>query len=134
MAARELGLGLRTLERWIQHASDDRRNGPKSEPSNKPSKNERSRMLEIVNSPEFRDLPSSQIVPCVADRGVYVCSEPSMYRLLQEEKRLKHAVAQQGAHRPPARSSGSRLAPANSGSGTSRTCGRGSRARSFTCT
>lgn len=47
-------------------------------------------MLEIVNSPEFRDLPPSQIVPRLADRGVYVCSEPTMYRVLQEEKQLKH--------------------------------------------
>ena len=69
---------------------DDRRAGPKSEPPNKLTKREKERILSVANSPEFRDLPPSQIVPKLADRGKYVCSESSMYRVLREAKQLAH--------------------------------------------
>ena len=51
-------------------------------PVNKLSDEERQHVLVIVNSKEFRSLPPSQIVPTLADRGEYVASESTMYRLL----------------------------------------------------
>jgi transposase InsO family protein len=47
-------------------------------------------VLEVVNLPEHRDLPPSQIVPRLADGGEYVASESTMYRVLREEKQLEH--------------------------------------------
>ncbi len=67
------------------------RMGPKTEPESKLCKRERSQVLAIMNQPEFRDLPPSQIVPRLADSGVYVASESTMWRLLRE--------AEQDAHR-----------------------------------
>lgn len=90
-ACRLLGLSIRTYERWkTQSGGEDRRAGPKTEPPNKLTKAERKKLLEVVNRPEFCDLPPSQIVPRLAERGEYYASETTMYRVLREEKQLAH--------------------------------------------
>lgn len=47
-------------------------------------------VLNIVNMPEFADLPPSQIVPALADRGIYIASESTMYRILRKENMQHH--------------------------------------------
>lgn len=86
-----LGVSARTYQRWVEcTGGDDKRAGPKTAPSNKLTAAERRRLLEVVNCEEFRDLPPSQIVPRLAERGEYVCSEATMYRVLKAEKQLAH--------------------------------------------
>ncbi len=55
------------------------------EPKNKLSPEERQEILDISNSPQFADRPPTQIVPALADNGVYIASESSFYRVLREE-------------------------------------------------
>ena len=99
-ACPRLGYALRTVQRW-REAEEDRRVGPKRSPSNKLSSAERRRILEVVNSEEFRDLSPKQIVPRLADKGIYVASESSIYRLLREEGQLAHrASARPSIKRP----------------------------------
>lgn len=43
-----------------------------------------------MNNVEFADLPPSQIVPALADRGVYIASESTMYRILRKENMQCH--------------------------------------------
>jgi methylphosphotriester-DNA--protein-cysteine methyltransferase len=43
-----------------------------------------------VNQEEFSHLPPSQIVPTLADRGIYIASESTIYRILREANQLKH--------------------------------------------
>ncbi len=86
-----IGLNVRTYQRWKKApGGQDGRAGPKTAPPNKLSKAERKKLLEVVNSPEFRDRPPSQIVPVLAERGEYYASEATMYRVLREEKQLVH--------------------------------------------
>jgi transposase InsO family protein len=47
-------------------------------------------MLNLANTKEFRNLSPKQIVPRLADRGQYIASESSFYRLLREKKQLAH--------------------------------------------
>ena len=47
-------------------------------------------MLRTVNRPEYRDLPPKQIVPKLADDGIYLASESTFYRILREEWQLAH--------------------------------------------
>jgi len=47
-------------------------------------------VLNIVTMPEFADLPPSQIVPALADRGVYIASESTIYRILRLESMQCH--------------------------------------------
>ena len=90
-ACRELGLNERTIQRWrTPGGGQDGRHGPRTVPANKLSVEERQKILEIVNSPEFRDLPPHQIVPRLADEDIYLASESTMYRVLREEDQLRH--------------------------------------------
>jgi len=47
-------------------------------------------LLEVANSPEYRDLSPKQIVPQLADKGEYVASESTFYRELHKADQIKH--------------------------------------------
>lgn len=90
-ACERLGLSARTIQRWRRpETAEDRRAGPRTSPANQLSAAERRRLLETANSEEFRDLSPKQIVPRLADRGEYIASEATFYRVLREEKQLAH--------------------------------------------
>jgi len=97
-----LGVGLTTLQRWRrQFAGDgdglDGRKGSHRLVSHRLTEEERQRILLTCNEPEFAALPPGQIVPILADRGLYIGSERSFYRVL-------HAHGQahrRGRARPP---------------------------------
>ena len=97
-----IGLAARTVQRWLALASGagknalhvgDRRTPDQrlhNCPPNKLSDAEREVALGVLNSAEFKDLPPSQIVPRLADQGLYVASESTMYRLLRQAGQLAH--------------------------------------------
>jgi transposase InsO family protein len=47
-------------------------------------------MLAVLNSHEFRDLSPKQVIPSLADRGEYLGSESTAYRLLRAAGLLQH--------------------------------------------
>ncbi len=84
-------ISVRTYERWKSRSTlNDLRMGPKSEPINKLSKEERQNVIDICTSKEYRDMAPSQIVPHLADTGQYIASESTFYRILREESMLAH--------------------------------------------
>lgn len=90
-ACDRLGISARTVQRWKKpETAEDRRCGPRTTPANCISSAERRRVLEVANSQEFRDLSPKQIVPRLADRGEYVASESTFYRVLRAERQLAH--------------------------------------------
>ena len=90
-ACETIGLTVRTIQRWCKQGSGgDRRGAPHREPPNKLSAAERQEVLEVLSSPTYRDLSPNQIVPRLADQGIYLASEATMYRLLREEALLAH--------------------------------------------
>ena len=102
-ACRVLGISARTVQRWREDGelkADGRQEaGARREPANKLCEHERQQILVIANAPEFAAVPPSQIVPALADRGVYVASESSFYRILRQADQL----ARRGKAKPPAR-------------------------------
>jgi transposase InsO family protein len=50
----------------------------------------RKAVVETANTPEFRDLSPKQIVPRLADRGQYIASESTFYRVLRAEGLMAH--------------------------------------------
>ena len=91
MACARLGISSRTVQRWRHPATaEDRRCGPRTSPTNRLTEHERKKILRIANSAEYCDLSPKQIVPRLADRGEYVASESSFYRVLKAEKQLAH--------------------------------------------
>lgn len=97
-ACEVVGLPARTLQRWVHKPVDERR-GPRRSPMNRLSQLERERVVEVATSPEFRDMSPKQIVPLLADRGTYVASESTFYRVLHDEQ-LQHRRTRA---RPPAK-------------------------------
>ncbi len=87
-----MGLAPRTVQRWRGRGDDgfDRRFGPRTPPPNKLSGEERKKVLEVAIRPEYRDLSPKQIVPRLADEGLYIASESTFYRILHEEALLHH--------------------------------------------
>lgn len=87
-ACRELEISVRTYQCWIVDGdinTDGRPISQRPELKNKLSKAERDNILAIVNSDDFKSLPPSQIVPTLADEGIYLASESTYYRVLHEE-------------------------------------------------
>jgi putative transposase len=98
-----LGLSVRTLERWEKtHGVHDRRKMVKRNPANKLTKEQRDMVVSTVNNPIYRDLPPCKIVPLLADKGCYIASESTFYRVLRAENQLTHRQTSRPAknHRP----------------------------------
>ena len=93
MACEVIGMSAKTLQRWSQSSNDkDGRIEASHSPQNKLTVLERKRILKRVNEPNFAHLPVSQIVPRLADEGIYIGSESTIYRILREEKQLQHRL------------------------------------------
>lgn len=100
-----LGLSARGVARWrVGEVGEDRRAGPSQPPAHQLTAQERARVLEAANRPEFRNLSPRQIVPLLADRGEYLASESTFYRVLREAGQLAHRghARPARAHKPKA--------------------------------
>jgi hypothetical protein len=87
-ACKELGISQRTLQRWRSPSTpleDQRPVAKRPTPKNKLSEAEVTQILETVNQPEFQSLPPSQIVPRLADMGIYIASESTIYHVLRKQ-------------------------------------------------
>jgi transposase InsO family protein len=87
-----LGLSPRTLQRWQagDAMSEDRRPQRQYTPGHALTESERAEVLAVANSDEFADCPPNQIVPRLADQGIYLASESTFYRILKAAQQLKH--------------------------------------------
>ncbi len=84
-ACMTIGISVRTYERWRKDPSGDKRKGPLMVPANKFPESDRKNILTTANCAEYRDKYPSQIVPLLADKGVYLASEATFYRILKQE-------------------------------------------------
>ena len=91
MACRELGIDIRTRQRWLKDAAeggvntDGRKDAERKKPVGALSEEERERVLEIADSPEYASKAPAQIVATLADKGEWVASESTFYRILHEK-------------------------------------------------
>ena len=104
LACRQVGLSCRSMQRWQRSGApegDQRPSGKRRYvcPPNKLREDERQAVMATLNSEAFKDLPPSQIVPRLADKGVYVASESTMYRLLRQEGQLAHRRSERAAQK-----------------------------------
>lgn len=84
-----VGISERTYQRWTKEGSQTADKRPLVErkpPMNKLSDDEKAQILAVCNSVENADLTPSQIVPQLADKGQYIASESTFYRVLREFK------------------------------------------------
>ena len=89
-----LDISLRTYQRWRRDDGpgvvDGRRGSRRIAPANKLSEEERQQILAVANSAEFASSPPSQMVPTLVDRGEYLASESTIYRILKAEQQQHH--------------------------------------------
>lgn len=87
------GITVRTLQRWRRGgvvSCDRRPDAIRPVPANSLSNEERQRIVQVCTEPEYVDRPPCHIVPALADRGIYIASESSFYRVLKAEKLVRH--------------------------------------------
>ena len=95
-ACERLGLTERTYYRWklrkvkTDSYEDGRPNADHSSPRNKLPTEARHQIIEICNQPEYASKAPCEIVPDLADKGTYIASESTFYRVLREEKMQNH--------------------------------------------
>ena len=102
-AAAFIGLSEKSLKRWRTAegtVTEDQR--PLAEPSVQPHRltdAEEAAILAVCNQAEYQSLPPSQIVPLLADRGIYLGSESTFYRVLKRHKQQNHRGRMQPARK-----------------------------------
>jgi len=101
-ASGEIGICLRTLKRWRQAFCGDGdgkdcRKGSSRLVHHRLSEEERQPILLTCNQPQYAALPPGQIVPALADQGLYIGLESSFYRVLHAHGQ----VHRRGRARPP---------------------------------
>jgi len=77
-----LGISARTVERWRSSPQvGDLRYGPHHRPSNALASAEEAQVVTVLTSSRYAGVSPKQLVPQLADEGLYLASESTMYRL-----------------------------------------------------
>jgi putative transposase len=96
----------KTFQRWKSAAHKcDGRLTAKHSPSNKLNDLERKALLMVIHTPEYANLPPQKIVATLADKGIYLASESTIYRLLHEQHQQHHrekSMPNRHLHKPKA--------------------------------
>ena len=104
-ACQILELSPRSFERWKTAegvVKEDGRLFSQRQPAHALTEAEKDKILSVMTSKEFCDCPPHQVVPILADRGEYIASESSFYRLLKEKKLdLQRGKAKRGSVKKP---------------------------------
>ncbi len=102
-ACKVCGISYRTFLRWTDGpdiARDKRPAAKRPVPDNKLSISEEKQILKVCHSPEFASLPPGQIVPLLADMGIYLASESTFYRVLHKAGEQHHRSRSKPPHKP----------------------------------
>lgn len=86
-ACKVVQIDPRIYQRWTRGGrvlADKRPLIKRAAPANKLNPEERQRVLDICHEPTYASMAPGQIVPRLADKGYYLASESSFYRILYE--------------------------------------------------
>ncbi len=102
-ACKTLGYDIRTIQRWVKSMEGDKRKTREYIPRNALTAEERANIISCSCSKRFRDMTPNEIVPTLAEEGLYIASESSFYRILKEKGLLHHRFETKprtGRHHP----------------------------------
>lgn len=85
-----IGITVRTYQRWRKDARADRRKLNNRKQANAFTDEEKKLVKDTCCAPEYRNQTPNEIVPRLAEKGIYIGSESTMYRILREEDLLAH--------------------------------------------
>ena len=92
-ACDQLEISVRTYQRWYEEGkvkADKRPSAQRPMPSHALTKEENNLVLGLLTSGKYSSLPPGQVVPRLADQGIYLCSESTMYRILHDRSSQHH--------------------------------------------
>ena len=78
------------MEETVKTLDDRRPIAERPVPANKLTPEEEQQVLDVVNSPEFRDQNPYEIVHTLFGRDIYLCSESTIYRILHKRDLVNH--------------------------------------------
>jgi len=85
-----LELSLRTVQRWRHRPEDGRPQACRPAPAHQLSDEERRHLLAVANEPAHAQMTPHQIVPKLADEGIFLASESTFYRVLKAARQTTH--------------------------------------------
>ncbi len=85
-----LQLTLRTVQRWRRTPEDKRPQASRPAPAHQLSDEERRHLLVVANQPAHAQMTPHQIVPKLADEGIFLASESTFYRVLKAARQTTH--------------------------------------------
>jgi putative transposase len=88
-ACRSLGVPRATFYRRQKPPTMSAHLSPRQSPSRKLTPPERLAVLDVLHSPEFVDKAPAQVYATLLDRGIYLCSIRTMYRILADHQEVK---------------------------------------------
>lgn len=95
-----IGLSLRTRQRWqSDQGGIDKRPQTVKHPKNALTSDEQVAILRACTSEAYKDMTPNEIVPLMAEKGQYIGSESSFYRILRVAGMLQHRSESKVPHR-----------------------------------
>ena len=85
-----LGISVRTIQRWRKNGTADKRKGSERKIPRKLKPEERRRIYQELCSPEYKDLNPNEIYNSLLDKGIYLASSRTFYRILKEFNAIYH--------------------------------------------
>lgn len=85
-----IGLSARTLGRWQKNEDGDKRPSAVKHSPSALTDEEKQKIIDVCTSDEYKDMSPNVIIPILAEKGVYIGSESTFYRVLREHRLLAH--------------------------------------------
>ena len=98
-----IGVSQRTIERWQKDGVEDRRRGSSRKVPRKLSEEENERIYNILCSGEYKDMNAHEVFNSLLDKGIYLASDRTFYRILKRNNALSHRSESKGGtskHKP----------------------------------
>jgi len=83
-------ISLRTLQRWRGEGIGDKRKGSCKRVVRKLDEEHKQNILRLCQSREYADMNPHEIVPVLLDKGEYLASTSTIYRVLREADMIHH--------------------------------------------
>jgi putative transposase len=84
-----LGVARASAYRFFRHKDNPTSARAVQKPERSLSDDERQRVLDVLNSERFRDMPPAEVYATLLDEGVYLCSIRTMYRILEQNAQVR---------------------------------------------
>jgi putative transposase len=98
-ACNELRISMRTHQRWRRNPAGDRRpEAVHPTPANTLADEEKRRIITVCHQPEYASQAPASIVPSLADKGEYLGSESTFYRVLKQHDEQHHRGRARARH------------------------------------